>query len=52
MKDFAELVPLLQGGGNLSLVICCYFLWKVERRLTALESTLRVFLSLLRERKQ
>lgn len=52
MNEFTELVPFLQGSGNLSLVICVYFLWKVERRLTTLETALGVFIKLLQEREE
>lgn len=49
-NEMASIVTLLQGGGNAALIVCVYFIWKVEKRLTALESSLMLFIKLIQEK--
>lgn len=35
--EFTEVVSLLQTGGTPALVICAYFIWKLEARLARIE---------------
>ena len=35
--DATEIFQLLQGGGTPALVICAYFIWKLEARLARIE---------------
>ena len=35
--EAAEVLQLLQGGGTPALVICAYFIWKLEARLARIE---------------
>lgn len=35
--ESADIVQLLQGGGTPALVICAYFIWKLEARLARIE---------------
>lgn len=37
IKDFLAIV---QGGGNLSLVVCSYFIYKASERLARIEKAL------------
>lgn len=35
--EAADVLQLLQGGGTPALVICAYFIWKLEARLARIE---------------
>lgn len=35
--ESADVFQLLQGGGTPALVICAYFIWKLEARLARIE---------------
>jgi hypothetical protein len=35
--EAADVFQLLQGGGTPALVICAYFIWKLEARLARIE---------------
>lgn len=35
--EAAEIFQLIQGGGTPALVICAYFIWKLEARLARIE---------------
>lgn len=40
----ASVWELLQGGGNVALVVACYFIFKAEQRLSRIEKALDLFL--------
>jgi hypothetical protein len=35
--EASEIFQLIQGGGTPALVICAYFIWKLEARLARIE---------------
>lgn len=35
--EAVEVLQLLQGGGTPALVVCAYFIWKLEARLARIE---------------
>lgn len=35
--EAADIMQILQGGGTPALVICAYFIWKLEARLARIE---------------
>lgn len=37
VMEAADIFQLLQGGGTPALVICAYFIWKLEARLARIE---------------
>lgn len=45
MSDLTEIMPLVQSGGNVALLVCVYFISKVAYRLARIEVMLRMFLS-------
>lgn len=42
--ELPELLKIIQGGGNLALVVCCYFIWKASERLARIEKALDKFI--------
>jgi hypothetical protein len=40
--DALELVQLIQGGGTPAIVICAYFIWKLEARLARIEKAFEI----------
>lgn len=35
--DSPDIMQIIQGGGTPALVICAYFIWKLEARLARIE---------------
>lgn len=44
MEISNELLALVQGGGNLALVVCSIFIYKTGERLARIEKALEKFL--------
>lgn len=40
--DIQQIASLLQGGGTPALVICAYFIWKLEARLARIEKAFEI----------
>lgn len=43
--DITELLKLVQGGGNLALCICTYFIYRASERLARIEKALDRFMN-------
>lgn len=44
MDEFGKVVQLVQGGGNVALLVCVYFIFKAADRLSRIEAMLRFVL--------
>lgn len=44
MEISPELISLIQGGGTPALVICAYFIYRLESRLARIEKAFDTFL--------
>lgn len=42
--DFQELNSMIQGGGNIALLVCTYFIYKASERLARIEKALDKYL--------
>lgn len=42
--EIADMLSIVQGGGNLSLVVCTYFIYKTSERLARIEKALDKYL--------
>ncbi len=40
--EITEVIQLIQGGGTPALVICAYFIWKLETRLARIEKAFEI----------
>ena len=40
--ESSDIVQMLQGGGTPALVICAYFIWKLEARLARIEKAFEI----------
>jgi hypothetical protein len=40
--EAVEIMQLIQGGGTPALVICAYFIWKLETRLARIEKAFEI----------
>jgi hypothetical protein len=38
--EISDVLSIVQGGGNISLVICTYFIYKASERLARIEKAL------------
>jgi len=38
--ELSDMLSIVQGGGNLSLVVCTYFIYKASERLARIEKAL------------
>lgn len=43
--EIKDLVALLNSGGNVALLVCCYFIYKTSERLARIEKALDAYLS-------
>lgn len=41
--EFAEIMTVVQGGGTPALIICTYFIYKLEARLARIEKAFEMF---------
>ena len=45
MPDIEAITKIMQGGGNAALLVCLYFMWKLNDRLTRIEMVLNLLAS-------
>lgn len=45
IMEFKEVVSLLNSGGNVALLVCCYFIYKASERLARIEKALQAYMT-------
>lgn len=42
--EIKDIVAIANGGGNVALVLCCYFIYKAAERLARIEKALQKYM--------